>query len=126
MNVCLKLIPPEDQIIKPEWIQYYKYVPDVEGKDFCGFFVFIDPAFSESRKADYTAMVVMAVYWNKTTKKPIAYVAEVVNRRMSLPKSISECKRINDQLLNLFDCNQLLLSRVAVGLHSDKCWKEKN
>ena len=78
------------------------FAPGTEKENFCGFYVFIDPAFSESKTADCTAIVTMAVYWDKPTKTSSARVVEVVNRRMSLPASISECHRINDQLFNLF------------------------
>ena len=112
----LKLIPPEDQIVKPEWIKYYDIAPEIERENFSGFYAFVDPAFSESKTADCTAIVVMAVYWNRSTKTSSAYVVEVINRRMSLPASISECKRINDQLWNMFKRNTTFVIEGGNGL----------
>lgn len=51
-----EVIPEEDRIFKPEWIKYYKQLPEIKNT-----IAFLDPAISQSDKADYTAVVVVDV-----------------------------------------------------------------
>lgn len=59
----LKIIPEEDQVILPEWIQRYDHLPDGEPSvEFIAVATGIDPALSQKNRADYTAMVSIRVY----------------------------------------------------------------
>ena len=112
----LELIPPEDQIVKPEWIKIYHDAPDIGLENFVGFFTFIDPAFSEKKTADFTAIITMAVYWDKKTKTNTAYIIEVTNRRMSVPDSVSECERISSEIYKLFKKNVTFVIEGGSGI----------
>lgn len=87
----LKVVPPEGQEIKPEWIQYYDKMPQITmGKSGVG----VDLAISKNEKADYTAMVsgVMAMVGGK----PKIYVLpSPVNAHLSMLETMEQMKSIH-------------------------------
>ena len=59
----LRIIPEDDQVIRPEWIQRYDRLPDGEpGVEFIIAATGIDPALSQKDRADFTAMVSAKAY----------------------------------------------------------------
>ncbi len=56
-EMLLQIIPDEDQVIKPGWIQYYDEIPEVLRGQYEYIATGIDPAASQNTKSDYTAMV---------------------------------------------------------------------
>jgi len=61
-DFMLRAIPSDFQIVKPEWIKHYNFMPKLEGDHYRGTFIAIDPAGSKSENADYTAMVAASLF----------------------------------------------------------------
>jgi predicted phage terminase large subunit-like protein len=51
-----EIIPSDELIFRPEWIRYYKHIPENVRT-----FIFIDPAISLEKTSDYTAVAVVHV-----------------------------------------------------------------
>ncbi|MDD4290056.1 MAG: hypothetical protein PHH83_02140 [Patescibacteria group bacterium] len=92
----LNIVPDDDQVIYPEWIQYYDEIPEcVEfssgHRPHTEVRIGVDPAISKSNVADYTAMVPGLLY--ETEKSYRIYVLpKIINRKMSFPETIDMCK----------------------------------
>ena len=91
-------VPEQDAIFKRSWFQYYE---DLEGK-LLNKFMAVDPAISEAKYADYTAMVVVGV-----DQYNLIYILDVVRARL-LP---------NDIIKEIFRLvNRWQLSSVAIEI----------
>ncbi len=88
----LKILPRDEQLIKPEWIKYYDELP-IDYKSYC--VTGIDLAISKNEKADYTAMVSARVFGERDTLK-IYILPNVVNKKMSFLEMIAQAKLISD------------------------------
>lgn len=87
---CLKVVPPEGQEVKEEWIRYYKEMPTV-GREVSG--TGVDLAISKKETADFTAMVTGSVVMENETFK-IYIHPEPVNEHYSLHDTIQQSKAI--------------------------------
>lgn len=75
----LRILPDEEQIIRPEWIHYYDALPS---KGFRYAATGVDVAISKKENADFTAMVSARVYGSQEELK-ICILPHPVNERMS-------------------------------------------
>ncbi len=87
----LKVVPPDDQEVKEEWIQYYDKLPkDSAGKGGVG----IDLAISKKETADFTSMVSGILSLDNGLPK-IYVIPHPVNERLSFHETIEQMKSIH-------------------------------
>lgn len=94
-----EIIPLEDRVLKPEWLRYYKTIPDKVTT-----FAFIDPAISEADTADFTGYTVVHCDVNQN------WYVQMANRRKLTPTQIVEL------VFNLYDefrCDVIGIESVA-------------
>lgn len=82
-----EIIPLEDQTFRPEWIRYYKTLPDKKYT-----FAFIDPAISEATGADFTALTVIDVDADKNW-----YVRNATRYKINPTKIINLIFKVHEQ-----------------------------
>jgi predicted phage terminase large subunit-like protein len=83
-------VPEEDAIFKRQWFHYYQQ-DDIKGS-LLNKFLLIDPAISESKYADYTAMVVVGVdEWENF------FILDIVRQRFSPHQMIEEIFRLREK-----------------------------
>lgn len=88
----LRIIPDEDQVIHPEWIQYYNDIPARKSL-YQGIFTGVDLAISQRDTADYTA-IVSTLFYKDGTGSSIYVLPNIINRRMNFPETIKQIKEI--------------------------------
>lgn len=88
----LQIIPEDDQLVLPSWIQKYERLPsDDEGFRFT--LAAADLAISQKQTADYTAIVSARVFgWGKDMR--IYILPHPVNARLNFPQQLETMKRI--------------------------------
>ena len=87
----LKVVPPDDQEVMEEWIQYYDTLPkQTVGKGGVG----IDLAISKKETADFTAMVSGVLSVEDGIPK-IYIIPNPVNERLSFHETIEQMKSIH-------------------------------
>ena len=86
IEYMLQPILDENQVIKPEWIQYYDHIPSEHISDFRYYASGVDLAISEKETADSTAIVSGAIY-QKADEKSVLYVLPwPINQKMNGPE----------------------------------------
>lgn len=80
----LRPIVPEDQVIKPEWIDAHIYETLPDKKDLRYFVTGLDCAISQKETADFTALVSLAVYYSGK----IYVLPNLINQRLDFPTTI--------------------------------------
>lgn len=86
----LKIISTEEQVVRPDWIQFYSKTPHGNIRNVS---IGIDLAVSEKESADYTAIVVGHVYgYGKNMK--IYIQPNPTNQRVSFPVQVEIIKSI--------------------------------
>lgn len=91
----LKVVPPEGQEIKEEWLQYYDQLPPSEIINHTG--VGIDLAISKNEAADYTAMV--SGFSAQVGDRPRIYILpQPLNERLSFHETIQQMQSLNMSL----------------------------
>lgn len=97
-EMMLKIITTEEQIIKEEYLHYYKEdeMPSKEHLYFYG--VGVDLAISDKSTADYTAMVVGAFYKDCSARRSfkLYILPNSINEKITFPQTIEYIKRIYD------------------------------
>jgi len=90
----LKIIPDEDCVIKPEWIQYYDNLPS---NNYSLLYTGVDLAISQKDSADYTAMVSIKSFgYGKNLK--MCVLPCPVNRRMEFPEQVKQIELLYQTL----------------------------
>lgn len=90
----LKIIGTDEQIIKPEWIQYYDEYPKYSRPDKTA--MGIDPA-TGAPDGDYTAMVGGHLF-GRGTKAVVYIVPNPINKRLDLKENITYAKEYSRQI----------------------------
>lgn len=91
----LKIIADEDQIVKPEWLQFYDEIPD-DKKGYEQTIIGVDLAISKGNHADYTAIVVGHVFGYDENLK--LYIEKFpINERIDSPTTIEKIKEVYKQ-----------------------------
>lgn len=98
----LNIVPAEDQVIDPTWIQYYDEIPprvrvfrndtymtNLEVR------IGVDLAISKRDTADYTAMV-PALLFERSKGYDIYILPKIINKRLSFPETVETCKVIHN------------------------------
>jgi len=90
----LKIIPDEDCVIKPEWIQYYDNMPS---NNYNLLYTGVDLAISQKDSADYTAMVSIKSFgYGKNLK--MCVLPCPINRRMEFPEQVKQIELLYQTL----------------------------
>ena len=89
----LIILPRDEQLIRPEWINYYDTLP--EGSSYC--ITGIDLAISKAEHADFTAMVSARVYGRGDTLQ-IYILPNIVNKKLTFLEMVEQAKLISDGL----------------------------
>lgn len=131
----LKIISSDEQVVKTDWIQFYKALPDFGLRCIS---VGIDLAISEKETADYTAMVSAYIY-GYGDKMKIYIQPNPVNEKITFPVQVERIKNLvaihrqkiyrvklyvenvgyQQALVQMFDHNKYDIEGVAIG-RSDK------
>lgn len=89
----LRIIPDEDQVIYPEWIQYYDELPGVGHKAYRGTYAGVDLAISEKEAADNTAVVFAHIYGGGKTLR-IYILPNPICKKLNFPAQVELMKSI--------------------------------
>lgn len=82
-----EIIPDGEQTFKKEWLKYYKHLPETKYT-----FAFIDPAISEQKSSDFTALVVV-----DTDPDGSWYVRNATRFKINPTQMVELIFRVNDQ-----------------------------
>lgn len=89
----LQIVPEGDQIVRPEHIAYYDPNKPITYTNFLYYVISIDPAVSQERTADKTAITLYRAY--RENKKLLVLVdPHPTNKRISFPEIIDTTKTI--------------------------------
>ncbi len=106
----LEIIPDDEQVIRPEWIQYYDELPE-EGHPHT-IFISADLAISEKETADCTAIVTGYVY-NFGDGIVVYLMPQPINRRMSFPETVETIEKLYDQHHEICQNIKILIEDVG-------------
>ncbi len=95
----LRIIPSDDQVIYPEWIQYYDELPGTRHKGYRGTYVGIDLAISEKDSADFTALVFAHVY-SRREKMRIYILPNPIAKKLNFPAQVELMKNVKSTMLS--------------------------
>ena len=87
----LRIIPSDNQIIYPEWIQYYDDLPGAKHKGYRGTYAGVDLAISVEDSADFTAVVSAHVY-SRREKMRIFVLPNPIQQRLNFPEQVDLIK----------------------------------
>lgn len=87
----LRIIPSDDQVIYPEWIQYYDELPGTKHKGYRGTYAGVDLAISTKDSADYTAIVSAHVY-SRREKMRIYILPNPIQQKLNFPAQVDLMK----------------------------------
>lgn len=107
----LRIIPSDDQVIYPEWFQYYDELPSTEYKAFRGTYAGVDLAISTADSADYTTIVSARVY-GRAEKIKIYILPNPTMEKINFPAQVELMKNFrNTQMKGQMD--KLFVESVA-------------
>jgi len=89
----LRIIPSDDQVIYPEWIQYYDNLPGSEHRAYRGTYAGVDLAISAKDSADFTSVVLAHVY-GRREKLRIYILPNPINQKLNFPAQVDLLKNI--------------------------------
>ncbi|MFH1544037.1 MAG: phage terminase large subunit [Patescibacteria group bacterium] len=95
----LKIVADDDQIIQPQWIEYYDKLPEMTD-DYSETITAVDLAISQKTSADCTAMVTAHVFGYQGSMR-IYVLPNPLNKRISFPTTVEEIKNISN--INYFN-----------------------
>lgn len=87
----LRIIPSDDQVIYPEWIQYYDELPGIGHKGYRGTYAGVDLAISEKDSADFTTVVSAHIYSRKE-KMRIYILPNPICQKLNFPAQVELLK----------------------------------
>lgn len=91
----LRIIPSDDQVIYPEWINYYDELPPTNHKAYRGTYAGVDLAISASDSADFTSVVMARVY-GRRDKLKIYILPNPINKKLNFPAQVELLKNVKD------------------------------
>ena len=110
-EIMLRIITDEDQIVKPEWIQYYDVLPP-DGKEVRRIATGIDLAISQKDTADYTAMVSARIYGYEEDMR-IYILPHPINKRLDFPAALETAKTLSKALSDRHNTTELYIEDVG-------------
>jgi len=91
----LQILPPEDRIIKSEWIKYYDELPSNLEANCTGYLISIDPAISEKQTADKTGILTGRIYRTKDLLS-LYILPNIFNKRIDYPTTKETLRKLSD------------------------------
>lgn len=107
----LQILPPEDRIIKSEWIHYYDELPAHMAANCVGYVMSVDPAISQKQTADKTAILTGVIYKSKDLFR-LYILPSIVNQRMDFPTTKEMIKNLSETI-NPKNKTTILIEKVA-------------
>ncbi len=83
----LNIIPDDDQVIDPNWINYYDALPPITHRAYRGTYAAVDLAISKNETADYTA-VVSAMIFGRAEKLRIYILPNPIIKKLNFPEQV--------------------------------------
>lgn len=117
----LHIIPTEEQAIHRDWIHFYDELPDPsEDQDEDGYVyrtyarirIGVDLAISKRDTADYTAMVIGALY-TKNHETKVYILPHMINEKMDFPETVRMCKSLLHTYKNKHGDPRFIIEGVA-------------
>jgi predicted phage terminase large subunit-like protein len=87
----LRIIPSDDQVIYPEWIQYYDELPGTRHMGYRGTYAGVDLAISAKDSADFTTIVSAHVY-SRREKMRIYILPNPIQQKLNFPAQVDLMK----------------------------------
>ncbi len=87
----LRIIPSDDQVIYPEWFQYYDDLPGSSHKAYRGTYAGVDLAISTNDSADFTTIVSAHVY-GRREKMRIYILPNPIKKKLNFPEQVDLMK----------------------------------
>lgn len=108
----LRIIPSDDQVIYPEWIQYYNTLPGIDHPGFRGTYVGVDLAISSKDSADFTA-VVMAQIYSRREKMRIYILPNPIVKKLNFPAQVELMKEVKSTMTSKHFEDSIFVESVA-------------
>ena len=105
----LRIIPSDDQVIYPEWIQYYDELPGEKHVAYRGIYAGVDLAISTKDSADYTTIVSAHIY-GRREKTRIFILPNPIMEKLNFPAQV--------ELIKNFKNTQMKKSRDKIFVES--------
>lgn len=106
----LRIIPSDEQVIDPKWIQFYDELPS-KG-EFRHVVIGVDLAISKKETADYTAIVPALLYGYEEDFQ-VYILPLIINRRMTFPEIIQQLKALYKVMEKSYDLPRIIIEDVA-------------
>ncbi len=104
----LRILPPDDQIIKPEWIKRYKNLEDIKRKyPYKSTYISVDLAVSQNARSDYTSIVVTQVFGFGSDLK-ICIMPNPINQKLIFPDTVKKIKTTYINMIKYPKCTVLV------------------
>ncbi len=87
----LRIIPSDDQVIYPEWFQFYDELPSKEHRAYRGTYAGVDLAISSKDSADYTTIVSAKIY-GRAEKIRIYILPNPIMEKINFPAQVELMK----------------------------------
>lgn len=107
----LRIIPSDDQVIYPEWIQFYDELPGINHRAYRGTYAGADLAISEKDSADFTAIVSAHVY-SRCEKMRIYILPNPIVQKLNFPAQVELMKNFKNTQMPL-SSDTLFVESVA-------------
>jgi predicted phage terminase large subunit-like protein len=98
----LRIIPSDDQVIYPEWIQFYDELPGKDHVAYRATYAGVDLAISTKDTADDTAVVIAHVY-GRNDRLRIYILPNPVAQKITFPEQVELMKSIKSTQLTNYD-----------------------
>lgn len=90
----LRIIPDDDQVINPDWIQYYDELPPKTHKAYRCTYAAVDLAISKKDSADYTA-IISAMVFGRADKLRMYILPNPIITKLSFPEQVDLLRSFN-------------------------------
>lgn len=87
----LRIIPSDEQLVHPSWIQYYDKLPPKTHKAYRCTYVSVDLAISKKEAADYTA-IVSAMVFGRADRLRIYILPNPIIKKITFPEQVDLLK----------------------------------
>jgi predicted phage terminase large subunit-like protein len=108
----LTIVPDNDCVVMPGWIQYYDKLPSSRENGFRFVITSVDLAISEKASADCTAMVSAYVFGYQDSIK-VYILPYPVNKKMNFPKTVETIKDLYQSQRNDDLTSKILIEEVG-------------
>lgn len=105
----LKIVRDEDQVIDPNWVQFYDALPT---ENIRGVLMGVDLAISQKETADYTA-IVSAVVAGYDENFHVYILPNPINKRMGFPETLIKIKQIYNSYKEIAEQSLIVVEDIG-------------